>query len=52
VERHEAELAALAGEPELPALKFDLPPLEGGDFAEAQPGEREQEEEQVRSRGS
>lgn len=47
MERHQAELAALAGEPDLPALELDLPPLQPCDLAQPQSGEREQEEDDL-----
>jgi len=47
MERDEAELAALAGQAELPALQLDLPPLQLCDLTQPQPGEREQEEDEL-----
>ncbi len=44
---HEPEIDALVGEAELPVVELDLPPLKRGDLAEPQPGEGEQEEDEL-----
>jgi hypothetical protein len=52
MKRHEPELAALAAEPEPPALEVDLRPAKRRGLAESQPGVGEQEEGELLAPGA